>query len=618
MRIVHVSRQFHPSVGGLEAVIASLAREQLLNGHHVRIVTLDRVFGTRGPRLPAREMIDGVEVVRVPFVGSERYPIAPGVLRHVAGASVVHVHGVDFLFDFLALTRPLHRRPIVATTHGGFFHTAFAARLKKLWFASITRWSSRAYDAVLACSRADHDMFSRLSPPGLQLMENGVDTAKFRDMAAHGHPAMMYFGRLAPNKGLERLLRWFAEVRRLDGTWTLTIAGRGTEEMFGQVRDQADRLGIGSSVRLVPSPTEKELGELIGQASVYPCASHHEGFGLAAVEAAAAGLFPVLSRVPAFETTLAAVGTGMLVNFDDPAPEARRFLREWSDWSDDARGDMVARTVGRYDWARIAQQHEEVYGRLVDGRVHIGPLRVEALPYDLAVERVRAGLLNRSPMTVAFCNAHSVNTAHTDPAFTAAMRQSVVLNDGVGLDIAGRLLSGHRFPANLNGTDFTPRLLQEARLPLRIFLLGSKPGVAERAGEEIQRRFPQHRIVGIQHGFYAAEEDAAVTARIVAAQPDLILVGMGQPRQELWAAAHAGRIPGVIMCIGAFLDFTAGAVTRAPTWVRRLRAEWVYRLMLEPHRLAKRYLVGNPLFVARVIRQRLFGAPVVTPPLRSA
>ena len=128
MFIVHVVRQFHPGVGGLENVVLELASAQASAGHRVRVVTLDRLFnGASEQKLPAIEVLDGIEIVRIPYFGSSRYPIALSVLRHIKEADLVHVHAIDFFFDYLAWTKPIHGRTLVASTHGGFFHTAYAA-----------------------------------------------------------------------------------------------------------------------------------------------------------------------------------------------------------------------------------------------------------------------------------------------------------------------------------------------------------------------------------------------------------------------------------------------------------------------------------------------------------
>src|SRR5690349_11548212 len=129
MRVLHVVRQFHPSIGGLESVVAGLAGEQRRNGIAAEVLTLDRLFHdpTRR-RLPATDQVGDIPIRRIPFAGSRRYPLAAPVLRHLRGFDLVHVHGVDFFSDFLAATQPLHKRPLVLSTHGGFFHTSFARR----------------------------------------------------------------------------------------------------------------------------------------------------------------------------------------------------------------------------------------------------------------------------------------------------------------------------------------------------------------------------------------------------------------------------------------------------------------------------------------------------------
>jgi alpha-1,3-mannosyltransferase len=107
MRIVHVVRQFHPSVGGLEGVVESLATEQIAQGHHVRVVTLNRIFNAPyAKRLRSRERRNDIDIVRVPFFGSKRYPIAFGALRYIRDADIVHVHGVDFFLVEKALETP--------------------------------------------------------------------------------------------------------------------------------------------------------------------------------------------------------------------------------------------------------------------------------------------------------------------------------------------------------------------------------------------------------------------------------------------------------------------------------------------------------------------------------
>ena len=130
----------------------AMARELVARGYRARVVTLDRLFSSPDGRLDATETIDGIEIVRIPWSGPSRYPLAPQIFRHLSDADLVHVHAVDFFFDALAWGKPLHGRPMIATTHGGFFHTAKYAALKKIWFQTATRLSALAYNRLISCS----------------------------------------------------------------------------------------------------------------------------------------------------------------------------------------------------------------------------------------------------------------------------------------------------------------------------------------------------------------------------------------------------------------------------------------------------------------------------------
>ena len=237
----------------------------------------------------------------------------------------------------------------------------------------------------------------------------------------------------------------------------------------------------------------------------------------------------------------------------------------------------------------------------------IGPVSVCVIEKDAALATIE-GMLDRADTVgaargriVAFCNAHTVNLARRDISFVTALNKALVLNDGVGVDIARKLLYGSAFPANLHGTDLTTAVLATAPRSLRIFLLGSPPGIADRAAEVLAARFPRHTIVGTRHGFFDLEtEGRAVAEMIATCGADLVLAGMGQPRQEQWASEYGTLTGALVMCIGAYLDFTAGAVLRAPSWAQQARLEWLVRLVQEPRRLAGRYLIGNGRFLADI------------------
>jgi exopolysaccharide biosynthesis WecB/TagA/CpsF family protein len=144
-----------------------------------------------------------------------------------------------------------------------------------------------------------------------------------------------------------------------------------------------------------------------------------------------------------------------------------------------------------------------------------------------------------------------------------------------------------------------------------VFLLGAKPGVAARAARRLAALCPQHRIVGTCHGYFSRDQADAVTDEVRRSRADVLLVAMGNLDQELWLTDHLSRTGCFLgLGVGALFDFLAGAVPRAPAWVRAVHLEWLYRLLREPSRMWRRYLVGMPVFLLRVTVQWLGGGRV--------
>ena len=377
MRVAHIVRQYLPSIGGMEEVVRNLVQhQQAQTRFEPYVVTLDRVFREPGKKLLTNETMDSVAVRRLPFSGSERYPLCPQVLNALKGADLVHVHGIDFFFDFLALTRPLHGRPLIVSTHGGFFHTRFAKRLKRLYFNSVTRASALAYRRIIATSENDGDIFSGISgEPRLKVIENGVDIQKFESASSPElKPTLIYFGRWSVNKGILEALEVFAALctQQPDTPWQMTIAGREYDLNADLILAHAARLRIAGRVSVVAGPSNGDLRTLIAQASYFICMSHHEGFGIAPIEAMSAGLIPVLSAIPPFSRLVKSTGVGLILDAANPADQALQ-LGHLHDQEVQARrlpdgGQRdAARTAARaYSWNKVATQYVQQYDQVVD------------------------------------------------------------------------------------------------------------------------------------------------------------------------------------------------------------------------------------------------------------
>lgn len=236
--------------------------------------------------------------------------------------------------------------------------------------------------------------------------------------------------------------------------------------------------------------------------------------------------------------------------------------------------------------------------------------------FGLAIDNTRLALAAKDLIQAAkdgrktrvvFVNAHALNTAMRDPAYKQTIASSDrIYADGSGMAIAARLC-GTPLIDNVNGTDLFALLCQEAvAAKTGIFLLGGRPGIAARAAQTIADFGMPAAIAGTHHGYFepgSAEEDRVIAA-INASGARVVLVGMGVPVQDQWAERVSARLDApVIAGVGGLFDFFSGTVSRSPKFMRTIGCEWVWRLALEPRRMAKRYLIGNATFLAYALRE---------------
>jgi N-acetylglucosaminyldiphosphoundecaprenol N-acetyl-beta-D-mannosaminyltransferase len=207
---------------------------------------------------------------------------------------------------------------------------------------------------------------------------------------------------------------------------------------------------------------------------------------------------------------------------------------------------------------------------------------------------------------VYFANAHTLNLAWERPDYREVLnRADHVFGDGTGVRWGARLKGVH-LRDNVNGTDAVPLLFERmAGHGLRYFLLGAQAEVIERAAATAERQFAGWQLAGCHHGYLDAALTEQVIEQINAARPHLLLVGMGNPLQEFWLdqARAKLKVP-LCMATGGLFQYWAGNLDRAPAWFRRAGIEWLHILRRQPHKL-RRYGLGNPVFVARILRDRL-------------
>lgn len=247
-------------------------------------------------------------------------------------------------------------------------------------------------------------------------------------------------------------------------------------------------------------------------------------------------------------------------------------------------------------------------------RCIVASVPVDRLTMKQAVEQVLEALrngLSRKPFLIMGPNAQLVTLAQRNRRFAAALKASDLnIPDGVSILIAAKML-GTPVPERVTGGDMMEQLCEKAaQHHLRVFFLGGLPGAADQAALQLQSRYPGLSIAGTYCPPLGFEHDPIESTHIrqiiTVAAPDLLFVAFGAPKQEIWIHENCGTLPvKAALSVGAAFDTQAGLRKRAPEWTHKIGMEWFYRLLQEPRRLWRRYLVGNTYFLYLVLKQCL-------------
>jgi N-acetylglucosaminyldiphosphoundecaprenol N-acetyl-beta-D-mannosaminyltransferase len=233
---------------------------------------------------------------------------------------------------------------------------------------------------------------------------------------------------------------------------------------------------------------------------------------------------------------------------------------------------------------------------------------INNLTMSEAINTILEWLSDEGPRQICFVNADCANIAYRNIDYLEVFQGAdLCLADGIGLKLGGKLLSKD-IVQNVNGTDMFPMLCESfAGTGRKLFLLGARPGVPEGVTEWIKDHYPEVQICGWRDGYFRPEDESEIIQRINDSGAHLLLVALGSPRQDLWIREHLKETGvRVAMGVGGLFDFYSGRIPRAPLWMREIGMEWLYRLIQEPGRLWKRYLIGNGLFLSRVLWERFF------------
>jgi N-acetylglucosaminyldiphosphoundecaprenol N-acetyl-beta-D-mannosaminyltransferase len=247
----------------------------------------------------------------------------------------------------------------------------------------------------------------------------------------------------------------------------------------------------------------------------------------------------------------------------------------------------------------------------VTEKIQILGVGVDNYPLVDLLARMDEILQRRQRAVIVYVNAHALNLAYKDSRFQHFLNSAeIVFCDGFGIRLAARLL-GYPAPPRYTSPDWISLLAEGcAQHGYGMYFIGARSGVAEKAAATLCKAYPGLNICGVHHGFFDKSpnsiENAQVVAEINRLAPDILVIGLGMPTQEYWIEENWPELKvNIALPVGAMFDYLSGETQRAPHWMTDHGLEWLGRLVIEPRRLWRRYLVGNPRFISLVLRELL-------------
>jgi alpha-1,3-mannosyltransferase len=369
MKILHVSPSFHPCVGGIERYVEELCENLVKMGHTSDVVCLNTCVYSRG-KLPEYQEYRGTKVFRIPYraIGKSRdkradkrgfYQISPKIFSFMGSYDIIHVHALGFLSDFTVFTKPLHRKPVIISPHGGFFHTKRLNLLKRLLFHSWIKLVLRGNETVVS-SVNDYNLFSNISK--CSMVSYSIHTEDF-DMKRKEDGSILFIGRLSPNKRLDRVIGMLFFLKKKNPNIRLYIVGDGpTEELREIVKEKK----LEKNVLFTGRISEKDKLRYLSRASMFVSASEYEAFGLSVVEAMAAGVPVIANNIHSFRNLIKNRENGFLVDFSKPK-EVAGLINKLDKKKLTSISVSAKKSAKKYDWSETAKEIESLYKKHLKG-----------------------------------------------------------------------------------------------------------------------------------------------------------------------------------------------------------------------------------------------------------
>lgn len=367
MNVLNITRRFYPFIGGVENYIYETAKRLNKRGINCRVLTLDYDILQSKNKVSKHEIIDGIEVFRIPGFGYYKKPIPLQIPLYLyKWADIIHIHDLRILYETSLLLKFILRYKIVISTHGFLFHTQDLKLLKSLLIPLYYKPTILNFiDSVICVSKQDYEYFIKWNLKNIHLIRNGINYNRFNQIERQPKRGeLLYFGRLDKNKGLDLLFESLSLIKNYE--WRLNIAGSGQIELVNELKLLADKLGLSSRIRWHGFVNEDKLYDLLSLSYICFFPSTYEGFGLTLIEAMACGSICIANRIPTYQDIIQHKKDGFIVNFKDKQTTAEIISCILNSPTDDLLpiSKNAKESAIKYDWEAKIEDIIKVYRSL--------------------------------------------------------------------------------------------------------------------------------------------------------------------------------------------------------------------------------------------------------------
>jgi alpha-1,3-mannosyltransferase len=325
------------------------------------VACLNRCHGSK-TILPPEEKYKEINVHRMNFLDLKYYRMAPQIIRMAKNYDIIHIHGIGFFSDFLSLTKFIHKKKIILSTHGGIFHTGNLNLFKKIYFHTWCKVILKNIDKTIADSKNDYDKFSGITN-NIVFIPNGVSLDKLKSNPDKKN-IFLYLGRISKNKRIDNLIETIRLLKKHGYDYKLYIIGKDWDGMEKDLKKSVAKNGLENNVIFKGEVSEKEKIKHLSEAKFFLSASEYEGFGISLLEAMASGCVVIANDIDAFRNIVENNKNGFLINFSKPGESFKHMIKIVNKKSLKRISENAAKDAKKYNWAELAIRIEDVYEKI--------------------------------------------------------------------------------------------------------------------------------------------------------------------------------------------------------------------------------------------------------------